>query len=215
LPRPFPPPPWNESGINELEVRRVPIEGLEPNKPVSRPPDDHTERKIVATPHPDGPDLKDAVVETPAPAGVENDLQTLTEQLKRMQADFENFRRRKEEEQERQRGQAAARITASLLPVIDNLERAVESARVRTPADPLAEGLELILRQMKEALAAEGVQEIESDHTPFDPARHEAVGRINTTEHPDGTILETMQKGYTLNNRVIRPALVKVAHGRT
>lgn len=140
------------------------------------------------------------------------EIAALREQVKRMAADFENFKRRRQEEDERSRLLAAERIVTALLPLLDNLERAVEASQDRSPPDPLAEGLALILRQMKEILASEGLEEIPSTGQPFDPALHNAVQRKETKKHPDGTVLETLQKGYALRHKVIRPALVMVAH---
>lgn len=129
----------------------------------------------------------------------------------RAQADFENFRRRTRQEKEDMMKYAAADLIASLLPVIDNFERALEAGKASDPASSLLQGVEMIYKQLKDTLASAGLEEIDCLGKPFDPFQHEAVMREPSEEHEEGTVIEVFQKGYRFKERVIRPAMVKVS----
>jgi molecular chaperone GrpE len=128
-------------------------------------------------------------------------------------ADFANYKRRTQEESARQRDIVREEILTGLLPVIDNFERALASAQTTQDYDKLVSGVQAILRQLQDFLAREGVTGIEAVGQPFDPNFHNAVLRHETTEYPENTIVEELQKGYTLGKRVLRPSMVKVAAG--
>lgn len=132
--------------------------------------------------------------------------------LQRLQADFENFRRRVRSERERLQAYAAESLLERLLPVLDNLELAVASARVNLDPGGLRQGVELTLRQFQEVLEKEGVSPMEAVGHPFDPALHEAIMQVETDEHGDNIIVvEELRRGYMYRDRVLRPAMVKVA----
>ncbi|HUD72196.1 MAG TPA: nucleotide exchange factor GrpE [Dongiaceae bacterium] len=130
------------------------------------------------------------------------------DQALRAQADLDNMRKRLERETVERRLTDAANLFRRLLPVLDNLERALGAAGDRD--DPLWSGVVLIHQQLVEAMGKEGLQPIETVGAVFDPARHEAVDMVVAPGRPAGTILEEMQKGYTLRDRLVRPALVRV-----
>lgn len=133
----------------------------------------------------------------------------LMDRLIRLQADFENYRRRMQREKEEIAQYGTQRLLINLLPVIDNLERALA-----TPSNPgderLRQGVELTLRSFLEILAKEGVTPIEAVGKPFDPHLHEAVMTHDDPEKEDGIVLEEFRKGYMLGDRVIRASMVKV-----
>jgi molecular chaperone GrpE len=131
------------------------------------------------------------------------------ERLARLQADFDNFRRRTRQEKEEFYKYASERLISALLPVLDNFERALvaESGSI----DSLKSGVQMIFRQLQEALAAEGLTPVPSVGGQFDPQKHEAALRDESGDHPDNTILEELRRGYYLKDKVIRPAMVKVA----
>jgi molecular chaperone GrpE len=133
------------------------------------------------------------------------------DRLLRLQADFENFRKRKEKERLEMIKYATEELVCELVPVLSNFERALAAAQNLTHAKGFAEGVELILKQLKKVLQERGIEEICPLDAPFDPYKHEAVDRIVTDEHPEGHVLEVFQKGYALNDRVLQPAAVKVA----
>lgn len=139
----------------------------------------------------------------------------LRDQYLRLRAEFDNFRKRTRAEVEAIKSRAAEDLVVALLPVIDNLERAVDSAK-KTEGAPkaLVDGVEMVLRQFLAELSAVGVSRIEALGTPFDPNLHEAVAYEESDEHPDGLVIEVLRTGYSLNEKVLRPSMVKVAKGR-
>ena len=129
--------------------------------------------------------------------------------LQRVQADFDNFRRRTQQEREDWSKYCSARMVANLLPVLDNFERALHAAG--SDINNFLEGMQLIYKQLKDVMEKEGVMTMDAVGKEFDPNFHEAVMQEPSEEHPDNTVLEELQKGYLLADRVIRPAMVKVA----
>lgn len=128
--------------------------------------------------------------------------------LQRLQADFENFRRRTKQEREDLLRYGAANLVTALLPVIDNLERALAA---KGDEGGLHKGVEMTIQQFISALESQGVKQINAVGDQFDPNLHQAVMRMPSSEHPDNQVVEEFQKGYLLQDRVIRPAMVKVA----
>jgi len=133
---------------------------------------------------------------------------TLLDRLARMQADFENARKRASREQQEFRDYALADAIKTLLPTLDSLERALQSSRDESD---LRSGIELIYKQMQDALSKLGLSTIAAKGEPFDPRFHEAIEMVETSEAPDHQILEELQRGYKLKDRLLRPAMVKVA----
>ncbi|HEY8393622.1 MAG TPA: nucleotide exchange factor GrpE [Thermaerobacter sp.] len=144
-------------------------------------------------------------------AAAEQQAAERLEQLQRLQADFTNYRRRMMQEQARWREQAVGDFVRMLLPVVDNLERALQAGR---DGDPLKEGVAMVHRQFLDVLRQVGVEPIEAEGRPFDPHLHEAVAREETDRVPDGYVIEVYQRGYLYQGRTLRPALTKVAVGR-
>lgn len=143
---------------------------------------------------------------------VEEKDQLVNEQIdrfKRLQADFENFKRRTRQEKEELSNIVAQNILVEILPVIDNFERALQSAAAQDAASVLA-GVQMIYRQFASVMDKVGLTAIEAVGKPFDPQQHEAVMRVEDPEQPDGTIAEELQKGYSVRGKVIRPSMVKV-----
>ncbi|MGI6143522.1 MAG: nucleotide exchange factor GrpE [bacterium] len=132
--------------------------------------------------------------------------------LQRTRADFENYRRRTQRERLDLINRANERLFLELLPVLDNLERALQVEGEPTAA-AIIEGVEMIYRQFMEILKREGVTPIEAEGEPFNPKIHEAVLQVEACAAEAGTVVEEVQKGYMLHDRVLRPSLVKVAKG--
>jgi molecular chaperone GrpE len=137
-------------------------------------------------------------------------IKELTKQYQRLQADFENFRRRSRQEKDELSTVVAEGIVLEILPVVDNFERALASDA--EDISSVRSGVELIFRQMKASLEKLGVTTIEAVGKSFDPSEHQAVMRVEDAEAEDGTITEELQKGYKVKNRVIRPSMVKVVN---
>ncbi len=130
----------------------------------------------------------------------------------RERADLENYRKRAQREKEELAKFANENLLREILPVMDNLSRAVEHARKQeTGTDGLLEGVEMTLAQFGKALERFGVKTIVAVGEPFDPARHEAMGQIESADQPSNTVIQELQKGYLLNDRLLRPALVMIA----
>ncbi|HHY13777.1 MAG TPA: nucleotide exchange factor GrpE [Thermoanaerobacterales bacterium] len=130
--------------------------------------------------------------------------------LQRLQADFENYKKRVEKERKDIIDYASADIIKQLLPIIDNLERAIESIRKQHQSGVFVEGIDMILSQILKLMENLGVKEIEAMHKEFDPYYHEAIMRIEGDEHPDNTVVDVLQKGYVMKSKVLRPSMVKV-----
>jgi molecular chaperone GrpE len=148
------------------------------------------------------------VAERPAPASAEE--APLRERLIRLQADFENFKKRIDRERTDHFRYATAELIGRVLPVLDNFERAMAAARPGAPAEALVEGLVLIHRQLVTELEAEGLRPMESVGEAFDPERHEAVATDPDSPMPPHTVTQVFQRGYFLHDRVLRPAMVRV-----
>jgi molecular chaperone GrpE len=132
----------------------------------------------------------------------------LLDRLARLQAEFDNARKRSAKEQADFRDYAVAGAVEQFLPVLDNFHLALAHAPAN---DQMRTGVELIVKQMEEALKNLGVQKIETVGTHFDPRQHEALESIETPEYPDHQILEEVRRGYRIKDRLLRPALVKIA----
>jgi molecular chaperone GrpE len=130
------------------------------------------------------------------------------EQLRRLQADFANFRRRGADIADRAAHDRAVQIVTLLLPVMDNFERALEAESTDAA---YAEGVRLTFRHLTSTLANIGLEPVRAAGEAFDPRVHEAVRRVETDTVPEGTVLEVLQKGYRLNGTLLRPAQVSVA----
>ena len=148
----------------------------------------------------------------PAPdelAAVEAERDEYLDLLQRVQADFENYRKRAARDQERLVAHAHERLVRELLPVLDDLERALEAAERHEEAT-LVEGVTLVQKALRQALAKEGLAEISTDGA-FDPHVHEALLTQPSTESEPGSVLEVVQRGYRLGDKIVRPARVIVA----
>jgi molecular chaperone GrpE len=133
---------------------------------------------------------------------------SLVDRLARAQAEFENARRRATKEQQDFRDYAAADVIRPLLPVMDSFERALQ---VKSDPGDFRSGVELIYKQLQDALAKFGVRSIPAKGEPFDPHYHEAIEMVETSDVPDQEVVEELQRGYKFKDRLLRPAMVKVA----
>ena len=138
----------------------------------------------------------------------------LLDRLARLQAEFDNARKRAVREQQEFREFAAADVIKNFLPILDSLERALkagDNSNSNSNSNDFRNGIELIYRQFQDALQKIGVQPIMSVGQPFDPRVHEAVEMVDTTEVPDHHVLDELQRGYKYKERLLRPAMVRVA----
>jgi len=156
------------------------------------------------------PQVQDDAVETVDVEALKAERNALQDRLLRTAAEFDNYRKRIDRERRDQSESAASSMLAEILPVVDNLERALQA-----PSGPEAAGyragVELILRQLADLLRKRGVTPIDVVGADFDPRFHQAVSQETSDAHRDGEVMEELQRGYMLGDRLLRPAMVKVA----
>lgn len=140
---------------------------------------------------------------------IKAELEETTDRLKRLMAEFDNFKKRSAKEREGLYNSILSDIVSSLLPVVDNLENAVN---ISTEDENYKQGVELVLKQFKDVLTSVGVQEIETVGTTFNPEYHEAVSSVQDESLGEKEIKEVYRKGYKIGDRVIRHAMVVVAN---
>jgi molecular chaperone GrpE len=136
------------------------------------------------------------------------------DKMLRMQADFENRRKRQEREKQDFVRFANEALISELLRVMDDFERAIDSAKNTNDAKVLVQGIEMVRADFQGILKDNGLKVIDPAGQPFDPEKHETVEHVEDAEHPDNTVLEVLRKGYELNGKVLRPAAVKVSNGK-
>lgn len=138
------------------------------------------------------------------------EAEELQQRLLRLQADYDNFRRRTRLEKEAFAKYASQQLMEKLLPVLDNFERALAAGESAADVASFVKGVDMIFRQLTDVLAQEGLEPIQAAGEPFDPELHQAVMRVESEEHGDNVVVEELQKGYKLKDKVIRPSMVKV-----
>jgi molecular chaperone GrpE len=139
------------------------------------------------------------------------EAQRFREQWMRSAADFDNFRKRSRKELEDTRKAGREELLKDLLPVFDNLERAMTSAERATEVKPVSDGLKMVLRQFIDTLGRSGITKVPTVGQQFDPGLHEAIQQVETDEQPPGTVVAEVQPGYLQGDRLIRAAMVIVA----
>lgn len=133
------------------------------------------------------------------------------QRLARSQADFDNFRKRTIREKEELGKYASSKLISELLPVIDNFGRALETSPEGEGSESFVKGVQMIHRQFENVLLAEGLTAMETIGQPFNPEFHQAVMTVESDEYEEGIVVEELQKGYLLKDKVLRPAMVKVS----
>ncbi|HEX7893771.1 MAG TPA: nucleotide exchange factor GrpE [Terriglobales bacterium] len=166
------------------------------------PPSDGTEDQPSSASEPTVADQSSEVQKLRA------ERDTLLDRLARMQAEFDNARKRSAKEQQDYRDYALADVVKTLLPVMDSFDRALQSSPEKSEFHA---GVELIHKQLQAALAKIGVQPVAAKGQPFDPRFHEAIKMVDTEEAKDHEVLDELQRGYKLKDRLVRPAMVRVA----
>jgi molecular chaperone GrpE len=139
------------------------------------------------------------------------EAESYLDDLRRLQADFDNYRKRTLREQTARTASASQALVARLLPVLDNFELAVSAAEQSRDFDRMLKGVEMVLGALREVLEGEGLVKIEAEGKPFDPERHEAVIAVEHEGTEPGMIVDIVRAGYELGGKVLRPAMVKVA----
>jgi molecular chaperone GrpE len=146
---------------------------------------------------------------------VSQERDALLDRLARLQAEFENYRKRSAREQAEFRDYAVADAVKNFLPVRDNFDLALRTQNTETADQALRSGIELIRKQMEDVLARLGVQAVPAQGQTFDPRVHEAIEMVESSDHRDHEVIEELQRGYKLKDRLLRPAMVRVATNPT
>lgn len=144
-------------------------------------------------------------------AELERQVEEHQQRYLRAQADFDNFRRRTTKEREELAQYATMKLLTQLLPVVDNFERATTAAKQNNDFEALSKGVEMVSRQFTQVLEQEGLKPMVAVGEPFNPDFHQAVMTEQSADHEEGIVLEELQKGYMLKDKVLRPAMVKVS----
>jgi molecular chaperone GrpE len=164
----------------------------------------------------DTPDIDDAPAAPPAAdalSELRREKDALQDRLLRTAAEFDNYRKRMDRERRELSEYVAADVIADVLPILDNFERALQAAGATLPGDGDAfrKGIELIHKQMLDLLKKRGVTPIQSVGADFDPNFHQAVIHEDSSDHREGEVMQELQRGYLIGERLLRPAMVKVA----
>ena len=188
------------------------------HKPAHKNKDDHPEDKLNSKQQ-KAEEEKDEMIEISKKEydtlkNKEQEVQDNLERMLRLQADFENARKRLERDKSEFIKFANKEIIAELLSFVDDFQRAFDAADKTNDFDVLHKGVEMILNRLLNLLKQNGISSIEAVGKPFDPAYHEAMMQEESDEHPENTVIEELQKGYLLDNRVLRTAKVKVSKNK-
>lgn len=159
----------------------------------------------TGSPEPSSDELEQALV------AKADEVKALNDRYLRLAAEFENYKRLAQRDQREQAKFANENILKELLPIVDNLQRAVDFSKSATGCGQLIEGVQLTLKQFLETLSKFGIKQIASVGEPFDPSRHQAVATIVSNDQPEHTIIQEHQSGYLLHDRILRAAMVTVA----
>jgi Molecular chaperone GrpE (heat shock protein) len=156
-------------------------------------------------------ETEDAIQEDPRLEELRKQAEEANGRFLRAQADFDNYRRRTLKEKEELAQYASIKLIGSLLPVVDNFGRALATGGESADVQSFAKGVDMIYRQLWQVLEGEGLKEMEAVGQPFDPEFHQAIMQVESDEYEEGTVVEVVQAGYILKDKVIRPAMVKVS----
>jgi molecular chaperone GrpE len=185
----------------------------DPVVPEETAPDDEASDKARNS----GPD-DEAAVEDESPearlASAEGKAQENYDRLLRLSAEFDNYKKRTSREMREMVKYANEKFVIELLTVVDNLERAIESAPEGSEDEPLLQGVQLTLSEVLKMLERQDVKPVESLGAPFDPNFHQAMMQQEAEDQPPNTVIQEMQKGYTMHDRLIRPAMVVVSKAK-
>jgi molecular chaperone GrpE len=207
------------NGQADIHIEQQPQETLERELPPADPTDGFEEKRAVsesqdALPR-EAPSGVAAAVEAPAGAEMQKlqaERDSLFDRMARLQAEFDNYRKRAAKENADFRDYAVADAARSLLPVVDNFSLAFKNTSAK-PED-FRTGIELIHKQLQDVLQKLNVQRVPAQGQPFDPRVHEAIEMVESDEAPDNHVLEELQSGYRIKDRLLRPAMVRVAKSK-
>jgi molecular chaperone GrpE len=177
---------------------------------------EETERSASAKPAPSSApaafDVERGDADDPM-AGLQADLDRFRDLALRSQADFENYKKRAAREKEDAINYANSSLLERLITIVDNFELGLEAARGESERSPIYSGMTLVLKQLNDFLAENGLKSIEAEGKQFDPNLHEAIAHEPSKEFPEGTVIRQTRRGYRLKDRLLRPSSVVVSSG--
>lgn len=194
--------------MSEREEKKHHHQSDEAKMPGDRSAENGPDMKANADPFDGGDDPSQKLAEALGRLQAEKD--ELMQTMIRRQADFENYRKRVERERGEASRSGTERLLEDLLPVLDAFDRAVK-AHDNPAYEEYRKGLHIIQQQLWSMVTKHGLEKIDAAGKPFDPRFHQAIERVETTEHADGTNIEVLQDGYLFHGRVLRPSVVRVA----
>jgi molecular chaperone GrpE len=163
----------------------------------------------------DGLEQESTPPETAAPPDAVAELAeqnaSLQDRLLRLQAEFDNFRKRTDRERMEFAEYAGEQTVRALLPILDDFERALKAANDGNGGEEFVRGVELIYNRLLDVLKKQGLEPISTEGAQFDPHQHQAVARVESADHEDGAIVQEFQRGYNFKGRLLRPSMVQVA----
>lgn len=188
------------TGVNERALEEV--TNMDENKQQT---EEVEQEEVVENPEQEV--VEEEAAEMDEVAKLQQEKDETYQRLLRLQADYDNFRRRTQKDRENDRKYKSQSLIEELLPALDNFERALQ---VEAQDEKYAEGMNMVYKQLKSALEKEGLEEIPAVGEEFDPHMHQAVMQVEDENYESNVVVEELQKGYKLNDRVIRPSMVKV-----
>ncbi|QSS99012.1 nucleotide exchange factor GrpE [Pontibacillus sp. ALD_SL1] len=188
------------TGVNERALEEV--TNMDENKQQT---EEVEQEEVVENPEQEV--VEEEATEMDDVAKLQQEKDETYQRLLRLQADYDNFRRRTQKDRENDRKYKSQSLIEELLPALDNFERALQ---VEAQDEKYAEGMNMVYKQLKSALEKEGLEEISAVGEEFDPHMHQAVMQVEDENYESNVVVEELQKGYKLNDRVIRPSMVKV-----
>ncbi|KOR88358.1 nucleotide exchange factor GrpE [Paenibacillus solani] len=198
----------HKDAVQDTAAEEILEETLEnkPNSDESGPSEEAVNSEQETTVEETGETANSAEIEK-----LQAEVQEHQQRTLRVQADFDNFRRRTQKEKEELGKYASSKLITELLPVIDNFERALQASEENPEFESFSKGVNMIFRQLESVLAAEGLSAMKSVGEPFNPEYHQAIMQVESEEYEEGIVVEEVQKGYMLKDKVLRPAMVKVS----
>ena len=182
---------------------------------VSTPLSDHQDGESAGTNVEGSPENPQENAEAPSLTDQllqkDEELHALNDKYLRLAAEFDNYKRRVQRDQQDTIRFANEKLFKDLLPTLDNLERALQSGREQDRGEGLLEGVDLTYKHFLDTLQKMGIKQVSSVGEVFDPAKHQAVGQVESTTVPENVIVDEYQKGYFVHDRILRPAMVTVA----
>ena len=197
-------------------MKKIPVteQRREPDRSIPANPTKIASQAATSSPSSAAPGAERSETEDPM-AGLQADLDRFRDLALRSQADFENYKKRCAREKEDAIKYANASLLERLVAIVDNFKLGLEAARGESEQSPIYSGMTLVLKQLNDFLAENGLRAIEAEEKKFDPNLHEAIAHEPSEQFPEGTVIRQTRRGYRFKDRLLRPSSVVVSSGPT